>query len=132
MTAQLKIRNGQLELTENNRTSWSIELKSIQLIGEYTTEGGPFVDDYFLVFANSNGTLYEVSNDLTNDPTFWAKLSDELNCQLQPELANSTDFNSRILYPGHLTSEPLFNLIVSGTDELELSDQAKGQLNNTI
>ncbi|MEQ9288705.1 MAG: hypothetical protein RIG77_17420 [Cyclobacteriaceae bacterium] len=130
MTAQLNIRNEQLELTENSRISWSIEFKSIQLIGEYTTEGGPFVDDYFFVFVNSNGTLYEVSNDLINYPTFWTKLSSLLNSHLQPKLASSTLFNSRILYPEHLTGEPLFNLVASGTGQLELSEQANGQLKN--
>ncbi|MEQ8471406.1 MAG: hypothetical protein RIC35_09475 [Marinoscillum sp.] len=132
MTAELKIRNGQLELTENNQTPWSIEANSILLIGEYTTEDGPFVDDYFFIFGNSDGTLYTVSNDHANDPTLWIELSNILNSHVKPELVNSTHFNSRIMFPENLIGEPLFNLITSGSGEFELSEQASAQLKNGL
>lgn len=43
---------------------------------------------------------------------FLDDLSKRLGARLQPELCTSTDFNSRVVWPVELASEPLFTFTV--------------------
>lgn len=79
-----------------------------RIIGEYTTSGGPFFDDYFLVVVCENPveTLIwpmECSSHVRR------ALSRVLGCELRTGLANRTDFASRVMWPPPLMENPLFD-----------------------
>ena len=85
-----------------------MEVSSLQLIGEYTTDHGPFVDDLFLVFiAGSANTWLEVSIYETEVPL--GELSERLGYPLKHGLCNQVEFASRVIWPPALEGEPLFN-----------------------
>ena len=52
MKNQLQVKDSDLEYSgENGRVFWSLPISSTVLIAEYTTNEGPWCDDYFLVFV---------------------------------------------------------------------------------
>jgi hypothetical protein len=78
--------------------SWSVEIGDILLIAEYTTNEGPFCDDYFLVFLTKH-YIYQCSFYAEGTNTIIEKLSKIFNRQLQPRLCNFTDWKSSVIWP---------------------------------
>jgi len=83
-----------------NQLNWTLSVKDIVLMAEYTTNEAPFVDDYFLVFVTvENEKLYFAS------ASFYSEGRDELIQQLahewainiKPGLVNKADWNSRVV-----------------------------------
>jgi hypothetical protein len=91
--------------------SWSISIGDIVLIAEYTTDEGPQVDDYFLVFVTreqgelyySNVTMYAagINEALT-------ELERVLGCSLELALQSSTELSSRVVWPQTLAGSAYF------------------------
>jgi len=91
---------------------WSVEIKDLALIAEYTTSEGPYLDDYFLVFVSvENGRAYN------SRCTFYADGRDEalqalgtrLGADLRLGLFNSTEWTSRVVWPAHLQGDEYFH-----------------------
>ena len=90
---------------------WSISLSDIVLIAEYTTDEGPHLDDYFLVFVTreqgefyySNVTMYAagINESLT-------VLERILGCSLDLTLHSSTRWSSRVVWPLKLAGAAYF------------------------
>jgi hypothetical protein len=87
----------------------SIDLEKVAVIGEYTKDRGPFVDDWFLVFVYKSGEWKEVSVYANG----FQELAQHL-CQLfrfdfsKPFLANSTGWKSIVRYPQIIEGKELF------------------------
>lgn len=141
----LRIQGDKIEFHNQIKLLWSIPLDQLKLIGEYTTDEGPFKDDYFFVFGLNESTVYQVSNTQIEDPLlFWNKLNSKLGTfEMGPGLSGSTTWISQIIFPQELKSEKLFETTVeytrqstlqrlfgikSSTTKLELTDIAKQQL----
>jgi len=118
---------------------WAIPIVELVFIGEYTTSAGPWFDDWFYVFSNKYDTWYEAPFEVSND-LFWVQLNNQLDCELAPNLANSTVWKSNVIYPVSLNGEELFMILpqpgkpktfwqrlVSGSDQekIELTDKVK-------
>src|SRR5262249_25546280 len=56
----LRVDGSSLECNDDSGfTRWSLSIQTIVLIAEYTTNEGPWLDDYFLVFVTvEEGKLY--------------------------------------------------------------------------
>ena len=87
---------------------WDLCVTDIRIIGESTDQSGPGIDDYFLCFATGPGMWLEASFYATGRDAFLLALGEMLGCPLQLGLCRSTDFNSRVLWPPSLASEPMF------------------------
>ena len=106
--SQLRLDENILSLSRGGSTLWRMEVSSLQLVGEYTTDHGPFADDLFLIFiARNTKTWFEVSMHETEAPL--AELSERLNYPLKHGLCNQTEFASRVIWPPALEGAPLFN-----------------------
>lgn len=89
--------------------SFSIPLSEVAVVGEFTTDNGPFIDDWFLVFVPRIGDdWFEASMYAVGIESFREQLSSALGFTIIGSLAASTDFTSRILWPPALTDRPLF------------------------
>ncbi len=90
--------------------SFSIPLSEVAIIGEFTTDNGPFTDDWFLVFVpRSGGDWFEASMYADGVDPLRQKLSAALGTSIYgPTLFASTDFASRIVWPSALADRPLF------------------------
>jgi len=93
---------------------WSVQARDIVLLAEYTTDEGPFVDDYFLVFVTQPG-----GGEQYVTASFYAEGSDEVvgrlaecwGAEVGLSLAHSTDWNSRVIWPPELAEQEYFEVI---------------------
>lgn len=78
---------------------------SIAVVGEYTTNGGPWNDDHFLAVVQRDGEWYGYPTHLAKDIV--PKLHAALGISVSFAMANRTDMASRIIYPPALAERPL-------------------------
>jgi hypothetical protein len=96
--------------------SFSLPVEDIAVIGEFTTDNGPVIDDWFLVFVCRGGDWFEASIYSDGSEGVRKGLSMALGANLDLSLAGSTDFASRVVWPTEIAGRPLFEFeIVSGT-----------------
>jgi hypothetical protein len=96
--------------TLRDRGSVVISLDEVGVIGEYTTENGPLVDDWFLVLVCKEGTgWFEISMYAEGIPELFRQLSAALGAIIEMGLANKTDFSSHIIWPPSIAGRPLFH-----------------------
>jgi hypothetical protein len=99
----LRITESNLEcLDATGSKLWSLPIESIILVAEYTTNEGPYVDDYFLVFVTSEeGELHFSTCSFYSggrDETLSA-LQQRLGSPISLGLQGSTEWRSRVAWP---------------------------------
>jgi hypothetical protein len=100
---------GQIHYLSATYGSWSIPLDSIRVVGEFTNSDGPYLDDYFLVFASdSRDKWWEASYYAEGRAAVLSTLEPKFSGLSQLGLSNSTSFNSRVLWPAKHHGKPLF------------------------
>ena len=108
----LRVRGESLELVKSKGSLlWSLPIMSVLLIAEYTTNEGPNLDDYFLVFATA-----EVRQLYFSTCSFYSTgredalnlLEQFLGSPIQLGLANSTEWRSRIVWPADMAGSEYF------------------------
>ncbi len=105
----LRLDDSLITYTSQHYGSFSVALSEIAVIGEFTTDNGPYIDDWFLVFVPRSGRQwFEASVYAEGAEAFRDQLSAALGCSIWGSLFASTDFASRILWPGALADRPLF------------------------
>lgn len=142
MTAQpintCSIQGGRIKAQFADGARWDVALSDIVLVGEYSTQEGPWADDHFYCVIDKEGTRYDVGDE-EGASLFLDQLSSALGVCLTPKLILSTDFASCILYPLQAYGQPLFvlplrpqtvfekvkSLFASGEHDLRLSEVAK-------
>lgn len=82
------------------------EIKGIALIGEYTTSGGPGLDDHFLVVVDADGNEHTFRP--TELPEILAWLKDTATAGLDTKLHAKTTEASRIIFPYTLAERELY------------------------
>ena len=109
---KLSLRDKALECHRDDQLSWSIPIAAILLVAEYTTNEGPYLDDYFLeIWSLENNSL------LCSKTTFYADgrdaaflaLATQLGTDLSFGLTGSTKWTSRIMWPPDLAGHPYFS-----------------------
>lgn len=108
----LRIRESNLECIDTTGTlDWSLPVESIVLISEYTTNEGPYSDDYFLVFVTAEeGRLYFstcFSCSAGVDEAL-SKLQECLGSLIQLILQGSTEWRSHEAWPGKIAGIDYF------------------------
>ncbi len=88
-----------------------VDLDKVVAIGEYTTDSGPFTDDWFLVFVFKSGAWEEVSVYTDGFQELALYLTELFGIDFsKPFLANSTEWKSFVRYPKSLEGKELFVL----------------------
>ena len=88
--------------------NWSLPIRDIKILGEYTNSDGPHLDDYFFVFVLADGSWRQASFYAEGRDDFLTVLSGKLKTKLECGLCHSTDLNSRVLWPEQLIGSKLF------------------------
>lgn len=107
---QLTLDNKILRYEANQMpyTSWSVPMDEVLVIGEYSTDNGPFLEDLFCEFVVNETTWYEVPYDALGVREAMAMLAKALEAELPFELPLSSRFQSRVMWPECLRGVPLF------------------------
>ncbi len=90
---------------------WAVSVKDIILMAEYTTDEGPIVDDYFLVFvAIQKGMPYfATASFYSNGQDEVIKyLAQQWASEIELGLAFSTEWQSRVVWPSSLAGQEYF------------------------
>jgi hypothetical protein len=105
----LRFDGSLITYTSQRYGSFSVPLSEVAAIGELTTDNGPFIDDWFLVFVLRGGSeWFETSMYAEGIESFREQLSAALGSPIISSLAASTDFASRIIWPVAFAGRPLF------------------------
>ncbi|MEX0936656.1 MAG: hypothetical protein WDZ59_02270 [Pirellulales bacterium] len=103
----LRLRDGAVEYSSDVLGAWSVEIDRIKVIGEMTTEEGPFADDYFLVLVTGPDDWYLASSYARGRDEVVSALREHLHADLEFTLTGSTDLTSRVLWPEALRGRDL-------------------------
>lgn len=115
-SGRLRIENAIIHYESARDGCWTCPVADVLLIGEYTNDHGPYLDDWFIVFMVAGQQWYEASMYAKESDVFRDQLKKELGADIQTGLANSADFTSRVMWPPHLFGKPLFDFrTVEGT-----------------
>ena len=91
--------------SDSTDPGWSIRIADIVLVAEYTTDHGPAIDDYFLVFVTREyGELYysSVTMRATGINPVIAEVEKQLGGAVELKLFSTTRWASRVVWPRHL------------------------------
>ena len=107
----LQVSGSKLCCLDASEPQWSLEIADIVLIAEFTTDEGPGVDDYFLVFVTA-----ESGKPFFSQCTFYAEGVDEaleylrsrFNMPIDLNLCSSTVWASHVLWPRNLAGDDYF------------------------
>jgi hypothetical protein len=107
----LQVSGARLCCLNEHEQRWSIEIADIILIAEYTTDEGPYLDDYFLVFVT-----VEKGKPFFSKCTFYAEGTDEafeclrkkFDMPMEFKLCSSTAWTSSVLWPRSLVGNEYF------------------------
>ncbi len=95
-------------MTQDER--WRVAVEEIRLVGEYTDDHGPVVDDYFFVFLTKD-RYFGASFYADGRDAMLAELGRRLQHDLCTGLCHSTSLASRVLWPANLEGHPVYNLV---------------------
>ena len=90
---------------------WTVPVRDIVLVAEYTTNEGPVADDYYLVFVSAtNGALHFATADFyaAGCPEAVNLLAKQWGNQIEFGLIHSTDWASRVMWPPELAGHEYF------------------------
>jgi len=105
----LSLVNDRISYISSTDTIWELGINDLAVLGEYTCDS--IGDDYFLIFVTASGDRYEASFYANERDEFLTKLGLNLGLQLECCLCNSTELNSRVMWPEEITNKPLFKFV---------------------
>ena len=117
LSGKVFIDNGFVYWEVQNNIVLDLPIKEIKFIGEYTTSNGPFIDDWYLVLYCKN-FFKEISMYADGMDKTLSFLSSHYNFDIKTNLANSSTFNTRILYPSELLGAPFWEIKIKESNTL--------------
>jgi hypothetical protein len=84
---------------ERGHLLWQLKSEKIALVAEYTTNEGPFGDDWFLVFAVANKSPYFMTCSFYSNGREEALEFLRTRFAIEPKLTNITEWKSVVLWP---------------------------------
>jgi len=88
---------------------WTCPVADVMLIGEYTNDHGPHLDDWFYVFMVAGRNWFEASMYAKESDSFRDELKRTIGADISTGLASTTDFGSRVMWPQSLNGKGLFD-----------------------
>jgi hypothetical protein len=109
-SGRIWLADSQVHYESQDYGSWSFSIADLRVFGEHTTDHGPMIDDWLMVFVTSSACgWYEASVYAEGADEFRKQLASVLGADsLNGELFASTEFASRIIWPQSLHGQQLF------------------------
>lgn len=106
--ARLTIAGDTITFQSDHYGAWQLALADIALVGEYTTEEGPFAEDHLLVLVDHHGNDHEIPISSEGRELLIHHLERKFQSPIELTLVASTRFASAILLPAALRGQPLY------------------------
>jgi hypothetical protein len=108
-SGELSIDGPTLSYASPDYGNWQISINEIIAFGEYTTDNGPYIDDWFMVFVTKDFNWMEASNYCAGADDVRTALAQRWSVEsLNGVLWSHTDFASRVIWPTDLADQHLF------------------------
>ena len=88
------------------------------MLGEYTTDEGPYLDDQFIVIATAADRVFEFVVGSSQCENVVSYIREKLDDEVQLSLSNCTNCCSKILYPKELSGCEFFDFHVDARNGL--------------
>jgi hypothetical protein len=85
-----------------------VDLNAVVLVGEFTTEDGPFADDHLLAIWLENGRVIELPVVTAGIAELLQRLNSLAGANVEIALAAQSSFASRVMHPPALAGRELF------------------------
>lgn len=109
--------------------AFTVNLSDIVLIGEFTNDLGPFVDDWFLVFMHRSGEVtYTASMYAQGAARVREELARALDIDMELMLHTSTDYSSRVLWPNALAGKSIYTFTKESLEAAGLVQSIRAKL----
>jgi hypothetical protein len=109
-SGRIAIEHDSVSYTMPQQQGWRIAVSELRLVGEFTDDHGPVVDDYFFIFLTRDG-CFEASFYAEGRDALLAELGRRLQHELRTGLCHSTSLASRVLWPARLEGHPVFDVV---------------------
>lgn len=112
-SGRIWLGDGKVHYESQHYGSWNFPVADLQVMGEFTTDHGPYIDDWFIAFVTASASgWYEASVYAEGADEFRKQLAAMLGAEsLYGELFASTKFDSRVIWPTSLSGKQLFRFI---------------------
>jgi hypothetical protein len=108
-SGMLSIEDSKLIYVSPDYGSWQIPINEIIAFGEYSTDNGPYIDDWFMVFVTRDFNWMEASNYCAGSDDVRTSLAQRWSAEsLYGKLWGHTEFASRVIWPISLADHELF------------------------
>ncbi len=138
----LSLKDSTLSYASPVYGTWQIPVSEIIAFGEYTTDNGPYIDDWFMVFVTQDFNWVEASNYCGGSAAVRDELARRWGVEsLYGKLWGHTEFASRVIWPLALADQRLFQFVERpqtigqkiksfgiGLVDKDLTEQVKTQL----
>jgi hypothetical protein len=108
-SGRISLENETIFCSTPEERQWRLPIADVRVIGEFTNEAGPHLDDYFFLFITSDPSSWHYASFYADGRDgFLDELGRKLGTKLECGLCNSTGFKSRVIWPKSLEGGPLF------------------------
>jgi hypothetical protein len=104
----VSIECGKLRFASGDYGNWEVSLDDVALLGEYTTQDGPMIEDHYFVVVSKCGEEFELPVTASGADEMQQTICRMLDVETVPRLTLNADFASRIMAPRSLQEQPLF------------------------
>jgi hypothetical protein len=112
-TRSIEIRAGRLLARENDKVLFDVRVDDIAVVGEFTTNGGPWLDDHHVVFVTRGAEReLRIATDTDGFDRVRGELKAARGIEFEFMLANRTDWATAVLWPPDIRGRPLYEVEV--------------------
>jgi hypothetical protein len=108
LVGSITIDNEHIQFRSKGYGNWDLDVNTVLLIGEYTTQDGPMMEDYFVVMVTENRNEFEIPVNVKGFHDFLKEVARRMHVDISRKLMFSTDFASRVIAPISLEGHPLY------------------------
>jgi len=106
----LSLERDELRYQAGRGCAWSLLVRQLAVVGEYTNQSGPWADDWFMVFVCRDSSQFFLAPAYANGiDSVRERLGKTLGAPLPATLANCAEFNSVVLWPSSLAGSTLMS-----------------------
>ena len=106
----LSLERDELRYQGGRGRAWSLNVRQLAVVGEYTNQSGPWGDDWFLVFVCRDSSQFFLAPVYANGiDSVRERLGRTLGAPLPATLANSAELSSVVLWPSSLAGSALMS-----------------------
>ena len=108
--SRVHLENRDIILAHGDEEIARIAVDEIKLIGEYTNAGGPFIDDWFIVFMTSATNWQQISHYTPGMLEMLQGLGQLLDTKIVGSLSWSTSWRTNIIWPPSVTEVEMWDV----------------------